>query len=74
MVIEYVRGGTIARLVAVASPLVVWAAIVAQVCAVLAAAHACGLAHRDLRPTLCSSMPVTASSPVRHAATRRFAW
>lgn len=53
MVIEHVSGVTIADLIAEVVPVpVAWAAaIVAQVCAVLAAAHEQQLVHRDLKPS-----------------------
>jgi eukaryotic-like serine/threonine-protein kinase len=52
LVMEYVAGVTIADLVSEIVPLPVpWAAaIAAQVCAVLAAAHEQSLVHRDLKP------------------------
>jgi hypothetical protein len=53
MAIEHVSGVTIADLIAEVVPVPVpWAAaIVAQVCAVLAAAHEQQLVHRDLKPS-----------------------
>ncbi len=53
MVMEHVAGVTIADLVAEVVPVPIpWiAAIVAQVCAVLAAAHEQMLVHRDLKPS-----------------------
>jgi serine/threonine protein kinase len=53
MAIEHVSGVTIADLIAEVVPVPVpWAAaIVAQVCAVLAAAHEHQLVHRDLKPS-----------------------
>ncbi|MEV4531893.1 serine/threonine-protein kinase [Streptosporangium sp. NPDC049304] len=52
MVMEYLEGHTVADLIAEHSPLPVsWAALIgAQVCAVLAAAHAVDLIHRDVKP------------------------
>jgi serine/threonine protein kinase len=53
MVMEHVKGVTIADLIAEVVPVPIpWAAaIVAQTCAVLAAAHEQMLVHRDLKPT-----------------------
>jgi serine/threonine protein kinase len=53
MVMEHVDGVTIADLIAEVIPVPIpWAAaIVAQVCAVLAAAHEQRLVHRDLKPS-----------------------
>lgn len=52
LVMQYVDGITVADLVAEHGPLPIgWAAAVAaQTCAVLAAAHAVSLVHRDLKP------------------------
>lgn len=52
-VMQYIEGVTIADLVSEHGPLPVpWAAsIAAQACAVLAAAHALSICHRDLKPT-----------------------
>ncbi|MDP9849745.1 serine/threonine-protein kinase [Streptosporangium lutulentum] len=52
MVMEYLDGHMVADLIAEQSPLPVsWAALIAaQVCAVLAAAHAADLIHRDIKP------------------------
>ncbi|MFC0540170.1 serine/threonine-protein kinase [Kutzneria chonburiensis] len=52
-VMQFIDGVTVADLVSEHGPVPVpWAAsIAAQACAVLAAAHALGIAHRDLKPT-----------------------
>jgi non-specific serine/threonine protein kinase len=52
-VMQYIEGVTIADLVSEYGPLPVpWAAsVAAQACAVLAAAHALSICHRDLKPT-----------------------
>nr|WP_042191034.1 serine/threonine-protein kinase [Kibdelosporangium sp. MJ126-NF4]CEL19793.1 serine/threonine protein kinase [Kibdelosporangium sp. MJ126-NF4]CTQ97018.1 serine/threonine protein kinase [Kibdelosporangium sp. MJ126-NF4] len=52
-VMQYIEGVTVADLVSEYGPLPVpWAAsIAAQACAVLAAAHALSICHRDLKPT-----------------------
>jgi eukaryotic-like serine/threonine-protein kinase len=52
-VMQFIDGVTVADLVGEHGPLPVpWAAaIAAQACAVLAAAHALGICHRDLKPT-----------------------
>ncbi|HTI20648.1 MAG TPA: serine/threonine-protein kinase [Kutzneria sp.] len=52
-VMQFIDGVTVADLVSEHGPLPVpWAAsIAAQACAVLSAAHALGIAHRDLKPT-----------------------
>jgi non-specific serine/threonine protein kinase len=52
MVMEYLEGHMVADLIAERSPLPAsWTALIgAQVCAVLAAAHAADLIHRDIKP------------------------
>jgi serine/threonine protein kinase len=53
LVMQLVRGNNISEVIAERGPLpVAWAAAIgAQVCSALAAAHGVGLVHRDLKPT-----------------------